>query len=73
LIYPVRKRDGLSERTEKKIPVSWLGIGLALGAEIGLALDEMTAGMGLGGLSAALMDRQRKKKQDQDEGRGEEL
>jgi hypothetical protein len=33
----------------------------------------MTAGMGLGGLSASLMDMKRKKKQDQDERDGEEL
>jgi len=33
----------------------------------------MTAGMGLGVVSGALMDMQRKKKQDQDERRGEEL
>lgn len=46
---------------EKKRPVSWIGIGLALGAGIGVALDELARGMGLGVVFGALMDRQRKK------------
>ncbi len=50
------------KESHKKRAVSWIGI----------ALDELAIGVGLGVVFGALMDRQRKKKQDQDEGGGEE-
>lgn len=56
-----------NNKSKKKLPpVSWMGIGLALGAGVGVALDELAIGVGLGMAFGAMMIalNNRKNKQD---------
>lgn len=50
----------------KMPPASWIGIGLALGAGLGVALDELAIGIGLGLAFGAMVTalNNRRNKQD---------
>jgi hypothetical protein len=51
---------------------SWIGIGLAIGAGVGVALNDIPLGIGLGMLIGALIAMQLKRKQNQENGGGEQ-
>lgn len=62
--------DGHKEPILKR-PASWIGIGLAIGAGVGVALNDIPLGIGLGMLIGGLIAMQLKRKQDQENGGGE--
>jgi hypothetical protein len=46
-------------------PESWIGIGLAIGAGIGVALNDIAIGIGIGMLAGAIISLVQKRKLDQ--------
>jgi hypothetical protein len=53
-------------------PAVWMGVGIALGAAFGIALDNLALGMGVGiALGAAMMTMQ-SRKNDKDDGSGDD-
>ena len=56
----------------QKRPASWIGIGLALGAGVGVALDNIALGISIGMLIGALISLQQSRKGNENEGEKEE-
>ncbi|MCJ7734981.1 MAG: hypothetical protein MUP11_10575 [Anaerolineales bacterium] len=46
----------------QRSPVSWIGIGLAIGAGVGIALDNLAVGAGLGAVFGGLISIQQSRK-----------
>jgi hypothetical protein len=52
-------------------PAVWMGVGIALGAAFGIALDNLAIGMGIGvALGAAMMAMQSRKQKNDDDQNG---
>jgi membrane associated rhomboid family serine protease len=54
-------------QSSPKRAVSWIGVGLAIGAGIGIALDELALGLGFGLVIGALISRNENRRRDQED------